>query len=282
MKKKTTQTSTVLIALALMVILVNNQCQDQGYNPPSHTEIQRGDHLLLGNPSNANNDPDNYLMTKAEFVLSYNRTRGTANWVAWHLNQKWDGNAERQNDFRPDPDLPEGWYRVHPNDYRNSGFDRGHLCPSADRDANAAENSATFLMTNIFPQAPNNNRGPWRELEEYARRLVEQGNELYIIAGMYGHGGTGSNGGRTKYLANKKIYVPAQAWKVILVLPEGENDLQRINANTRVIAIDMPNQQNVANTQWQDYAVSVDELERRTGYDFFSALPNALQKQLQK
>ncbi|MEM6298536.1 MAG: DNA/RNA non-specific endonuclease [Bacteroidota bacterium] len=239
-------------------------------------------HLLLGNPSNANNDPDNYLLKKDEFVVSYNRSRGTANWVSWHLSQAWNGNAERRDDFRQDPDLPEDWFRAGANDYRGSGFDRGHLCPSADRDATQAENSATFVMTNIIPQAPENNREVWRELEEYCRARMNQGNELYIIAGVYGHGGTGNNGGRTLYLADRNIFVPAQTWKVVLILPEGTDDLSRINANTEVIAVDMPNAQSVRDTDWEDYRVSVDAIEAATGYDFFDLLPDVVEQELER
>lgn len=88
-------------------------------------------HLKLGNPSNAgNSDLNNYLMEKPEFALSYNCAKGTANWVSWQLNQSWLGNAERKDNFRPDPDLPSGCYAVRPTDYRGIGYDRGHMTPS--------------------------------------------------------------------------------------------------------------------------------------------------------
>lgn len=269
----------------LCALLAFAACQKTDTDTPDQTPPaadDRGDHLLLGNPSSANNDPENFLLRKNEFVLSYNRTRGTANWCAWHLSEAWNGRAERQNDFREDESLPSGWYRVDGNDYRGSGFDRGHLCPSADRDATQEENSTTFLMTNIIPQAPENNREVWRELEEYCRDVMYQGNELYIVAGVYGHGGTGSNGGQTKYLADRNVYIPAQTWKVILILEAGSDDLSRINANTRVIAVDIPNVQAVEGSDWQAFQLSVDELEARTGYDFFSQLSTSLQDVLER
>jgi len=229
-------------------------------------------HIAMGNPSNARTDvnmPTNYLIPKEEFVLSYNRDRGQANWVSWHLDNTWQGNAERQDDFRPDVDVPQEWYRVTQNDYRGSGFDRGHLCPSADRTRSSLVNSATFVMTNMIPQAPNNNRDTWRLFEVYCRDLVEAGNELYIIAGGYGQGGSGSNGGTTNTLANGNVVVPSNTWKVVLVLPNGFDDLVRINNDTRVIAVDMPNTQSIA-SDWGQYRVSVDALEQATGLDFFS------------
>lgn len=274
----------LLYILLLSLLAIAPSCNDDGSAyPNTEGDASREDHLLLGNPSSANNDPENYLMRKPEYALSYSRSRGTANWVAWHLNESWNGQAERQNDFRQDPDIPSGWFRADGNDLRGSGFDRGHLCPSADRDASAKENSATFLMTNIIPQAPENNREAWRELEEYCRDLMYRGNELYIVAGVYGQGGSGSNGGTTRTLADGNITVPAQTWKVILIVPEGSDDLVRISpSNTEVIAIDMPNSQSVADKQWQDFRISVDELERRTGYDFFSMLSEDVQNILER
>ena len=72
-------------------------------------------------------------MLKPQYALSYSRDRGTPNWVSGHLNKDWLGTADRQDDFRSDPALPEGWYRVTASSYTGSGFDRGHSTPSADR-----------------------------------------------------------------------------------------------------------------------------------------------------
>ena len=94
--------------------------------------------------------------------MSYNNKTHTANWVSWQLNRSWIGAADRKNDFRPDDALPTAWYKVRPNDYTGSGYDRGHIAPSADRTRNDADNSNTFLMSNMVPQSPELNRGVWR------------------------------------------------------------------------------------------------------------------------
>lgn len=226
-------------------------------------------HLPFGNPSGATNsleNPKNYLLEKPQYVLSYNRDKGIANWVSWQLNKSWLGNIERQDDFRPDDSLPEEWYRVGENDYRGSGFDRGHLTPSGDRTAKETSNSATFLMTNIIPQSPRNNRETWRELEQYSRELVKQGKELYIIAGGYGSRGT---------IAKGKVTIPRRTWKIILVLEPGAG-IRSINKNTRVIAVDMQNTERIS-TDWKRYRVSVDKIEAATNYDFFSKIPKDVQ-----
>ena len=226
------------------------------------TESAISPHLLLGNPTQATasiTSPDNYLILRDEYVVSYNRSTGTPNWASWKLNQSWLGDAKRQNDFRPDDSLPSDCPRVSPNDYTGSGYDRGHVVPSGDRTRTAAENSATFLMTNIMPQTPDNNRNTWESLESYSRELVRNGKELYIIAGTLG------NKGRLK----NKVTIPQSTWKIVVVLDSPGSGLKGINANTRVIAINVPNEQELDNS-WMSYKVSVDELEKLTGYDFLS------------
>jgi endonuclease G len=117
-------------------------------------------------------------------------------------------------------------------------------------------------------------------LESYCRKLAREGNELYIITGNYGVGGTSTKGYREK-LAGGKITVPRNLWKIIVVLPKGDNDLSRIDANTRVIAVDMPNKDSIGDDNWADYRVSVNEIEALTGYDLLSKLSKSLQTVLE-
>ncbi|AII54282.1 DNA/RNA non-specific endonuclease [Hymenobacter sp. APR13] len=236
-------------------------------------------HLTMGNPSGAVADlgmPTNYLLEKTQYALSYHRDRGTPNWVSWYLAPVWIGSASRQNDFRADPTLPAGWYQVGSGSYSGSGFDRGHNCPSADRTSTVADNSATFLMTNMIPQAPNNNQQSWADLENYGRTLVDAGNELYIIMGAYGKGGTGS-AGYAETLDQGRVQVPRRVWKVIVVLPRGTNDVSRVSAATRIIAIDTPNDNGMVRG-WGQYRTSVDAIEAATGLDLLSALPTSVQQ----
>ena len=248
-------------------------------NAPAPTDETNSGHLLMGNPSRATPDTSNYgnyLIQKSQYVLSYHRTKGTANWVSWQLDATWLGTADRQNDFRPDASLPVGWLRATSADYVGSGFDRGHLCPSGDRTRNIANNSATFLMSNIFPQSPDSNQGPWAALEEYCRKLARGGNELYVVAGPSGTGGTGREG-KKDYLAGGRVAVPASTWKVIVVLANGDGDLERVDASTRVIAVQIPNRQGIRNDSWGAFRISVDKLEADTGYDFLSSVKSSVQ-----
>jgi endonuclease G len=240
-------------------------------------------HLALGNPSNAVVDfaqPNNFLMEKPSFALSYNRDKGTPNWVSWHLETEWTGSLSRTDTFRADPAVPADWYRVQSTDYFASGFDRGHMTPNADRDnpASIPLNQETFLMSNMVPQAPNNNQGPWADLESFLRTLLTD-NEIYVVSGPAGAGGSGDNGPATT-IANGHVTVPAYTWKVALVIPRGENDISRVDAGTRTIAVIMPNQNSI-NSDWHAYLTTVDAVEALTGYDFFANVPDIIETSIE-
>ncbi|TGE28586.1 DNA/RNA non-specific endonuclease [Hymenobacter metallicola] len=268
-------TTAALVALGLVAGACSSETDK--VQPASLPE-----HLTLGNPSGAVADekqPTNYLLSKPQYAVSYHRDRGIPNWVSWHLSPEWLGSAARQDDFGPDATLPAGWYQVSSSSYTGSGFDRGHNCPSADRTKTVADNSATFLMTNMVPQAPNNNQRTWATLENYCRTLVDQGNELYVVMGSYGKGGTGSNGYK-ETLDNGRVTVPKRIWKVVVVLPPGNDDAARVGSSTRVIAVDTPNE-NGLDTDWATYRASVDAIEQATGYDLLSQVPAAVQAPLE-
>jgi endonuclease G len=210
-------------------------------------------------------------MIKPQYDLSYNRSKAIPNWTSWHLDSSWIGSTPRQDDFRADTTLPAGWYQVGSTSYSGSGYDRGHMCPSGDRTSSVANNSATFLMTNMIPQAPTNNQTIWANFESYCRTLVTAGNELYIISG-----GSGVSG----FINNGNVTVPTTTWKVVVVLPNGTNDVARVTGSTRTIAISLPNTNNVV-SDWRQYRTTVDAVEGATGYDFFSNVDPAIQAQIE-
>ena len=251
--------------------------------------------LFWGNPSDAVCEvlsAENYLMEKPQFTISYNNENLNPNWVAWHLSASDLGEADRSDSFRPDTELPEGWYAVRKNDYKFTyyGFDRGHICPSADRTATKEDNNMTFLMTNMVPQAPDNNRIVWVALEKFEREQVLQGKEAYIFAGPLGCGGTGDKGYFEEIPVLLKdgtelsITVPSHTWKIILLMPEGENDFERVVSEGayEVIAVNVPNEKGCAkNGSWQQYICSINDIEELTGYDFFELLPDEIEEQIE-
>lgn len=227
------------------------------------------DPLYLGNPTNAvpyTSFPENYLKDNNYYKIAYSQSRGTPVWVAWHLQKEDIGSVSRQDDFRPDVNLPTGWYQVQDFSYNGTGFDRGHNCPSGDRTSSFQANSSTFLMTNIIPQAPALNQGPWAGLEDYIRNtLVGTTKEAYTFMGNYGTGGYNSSGLLVDNIDGANVNVPAKIWKVVVILPKGSNDLTRINSSTVVLAVDMPNDNRLYTTSgtgdWRNYRTSVAAIE---------------------
>ena len=264
-----------------------------GSNPSADQGHPENDPLFFGNPTDAFTDTSltvNYLMVKPQYTLSYNTSTLCPNWVAWHLDNENMGSADRMDDFRPDPDLPAGWYGIKKADYQYNkyGFDRGHVCPSADRTTTKEDNSMTFLMTNMVPQSPDNNRVIWMHFENFERELVKDGNEVYIIAGPYGTGGTSSKGTFDEIPVTLKsgeilhMNVPAYTWKVLVAIPSGEGDLSRIDESATVIAINVPNKMGMQKTgDWEQFLCSVDDIEKQTGYDFFELLPDDIEDKLE-
>ena len=227
--------------------------------------------LQLGNPSGATGNPanrENYLMQRAQFAAGYNDTTRDPNWVSWDLTSADVGTLER-SDFIPDPDLPAGFYVVRTEDYNGVGnirFDRGHMCPSKDRTATLADNRVVFYMTNIVPQAADNNQGPWADFEDECRRLADLGNELLILAGPGGFG--------TTKIPSGLVSIPGFVWKIAVVVPLGTGSApSRITAATRVIALKLPNMNGIRSAPWTDYVTSAAQIEADTGFRFFTELP---------
>jgi endonuclease G len=188
--------------------------------------------------------------------------------VSWALDARDLGPESRNDHFHADDGLPTGVYRVKPADYAKSGFDRGHLCPSADRTRSPDDNALTFLMTNMHPQVPELNRGDWKKLEEHERALAKQGHEVFVVAG-------GVFGASPRTIGHG-VAVPDAEYKILVVLAKGQGAAD-VNEQTPVIAVVMPNDASVKEHRWTDYVVTVDEIERQTGYDFLPAVPERIQ-----
>ena len=236
--------------------------------PGSEAVLAGSVHVALGAPRDA--DPaDDFHLDEHAFVLSYSPSKRVANWVAWRLDRSDLGQAKRQDDFRPDPMLPARFYRVNASDYRHSGYDRGHLCPSADREGSAGENSRTFVFTNLQPQLHELNAGPWEKLERYARERARRGEVLYSVAG----GVFGSSFSTI----GKGVAVPAASFKIIVFLRPGQAAAD-VTEQSEVLAASMPNQPGVGGHDWHEYVTSVDAIEQATGYDFLTAVPEHVQR----
>lgn len=222
----------------------------------------------LGNPSSATavaTATTNYLIARPQYALSYNNSTREPNWVSWNLTTADVGTSGRSANFFQDTTLPAGFYQVLTTDYSGSGYDRGHMCPSGDRTITDADNEATFFMTNMIPQSPDNNQGVWANFESECRSIAAAGYEVLIISGPSGYAGATIASG---------VAIAGYTWKIAVVVPVGSGTaVSRITSATRVIAIKIPNISGVRSTPWQNYITTAGQIETDTGYTFFTELP---------
>jgi endonuclease G len=227
------------------------------------------------------------LISRSQYLISYNRNRRAPNYVAWKLVASQIGKIGRSNKFQQDAELEaffaasrSGEHAVSPTEYKNSCFDRGHQAPSGDRTDSEADNEATFEMSNMIPQTPYLNRVVWEHLEAYTRQLVqEQGKKVFVVAGPIYDEDFGSIG------PNHDIPVPSKDFKIIFILDANQAD-DSITSTTPYIAVIMPNVLKSGKTpipetpgcgggssetapsskdDWRKYSTTINEIESEAG-----------------
>jgi DNA/RNA endonuclease G (NUC1) len=231
-----------------------------------------GSNVLFGAPTTGGSD-DDILVTRPQYSLSYNRSRGGPNWVAYRLTRENRGDLPgyRCDCFATDPAVTAaGEVGLTTADYTGSGFDRGHMVRSNDRELGHRDQAATYYLSNVVPQWANTNQGRWADLEDYLQKVEEGAGlpDVYIVAG---------GRGEASRIAAGRIAVPTHTWKVALVLPHGMTPAQisRPSDVLDLIAVDMPNQKDLPKDgDWRANRVTVDSVEKATGYDFLAALPD--------
>lgn len=197
------------------------------------------------------------------YSLSYNADYKTPQWVAWELTRKeTQGEAKRTDKFVPDPDVRGA--KAYAADYKNSGYDRGHMAPAADMKWSRKAMEESFYLSNICPQNKNLNRGDWNDLEEQSRQWAKRFGAIYIACGpVY-------DSKKPKRIGNNKVGIPDAFYKVILI-----NDKK----NPQAIGFIFPNR--AGHQPLTDYIVSVDSIEKRTGIDFFPNLPDDIENEIE-
>lgn len=210
------------------------------------------------------NKEQGQVIQRTGYTLSYHAKHKTPQWVAWELTkEETRGNEERTNEFQPDPDVMGA--KVVTYDYSHSGYDRGHMAPAGDMKWSKKAMQESFYMSNICPQDHNLNTEDWNDLENKSREWARRYGKVYIVCGpIY-------NGTRNEYIGDHRVKVPDAFFKVIL-----------INHDRKQAALGFYFENKAGERPLSEYLVSVDKLEDMTGLDFFSALPDDLENQLEK
>lgn len=194
--------------------------------------------------------------------LSFNPRLHIPNWVAWELTaDETDGATERASKFVADPDVAGS---AETYDYLYSGYDRGHMAPAGDMKWDDKAMAETFFLTNICPQDHSLNNGAWKNLEVKCRTWARLDGEVYIVCGPV------LTDSLHEFIGDSRVGVPRRFFKVAIA-PYADKP--------RAIGFIMPNGH--VEGGLQKCAVTIDEVERITGHDFFSELPDDLENQLE-
>lgn len=196
------------------------------------------------------------------FRVSFNADNRTPNWVAWELlGSETEGEVGRTNKFWQDEEL-EGCPTT--DDYKRSGFDRGHMCPAADQKWSQTAMEDCFVLANICPQDHSLNSGAWKTLEDKERQWARRDSRIVIVAGpIY-------ENSDTQRIGEAGVRVPSAFFKVMLA-PAIDKP--------RAIGFVYPNM--TAPGNMQNYSMTVDEVEEITGYDFFYNLPDDIENEVE-
>ena len=244
---------TKLLGLICIYLLVISECYAQYENIEITTSSKGKKELIL---------------KRKNYTVSFNKELNIPNWVSWSLDkEKLVERVSRKGyGFKPDPNINTS-QAVVTQDYANSGYDRGHMCPAGDSRWSGEAMKESFYMTNICPQHPNLNGGDWHELEQACRRWAEK-DKLYIVCGpiLYKKALNPPIG------KEHQIHVPDAFFKVILTGVE--------KGNPKAIGFIYKN--SAGNRPLDSYVNSIDQVERITGLDFFSVLPDEVENRVEK
>ena len=231
-----------------------------------HIELTANDQIVVKSTSD-------YGITLS---LEWNYAKKANRWTCYQLHKgNLVQNLKRTDDFAEDTEIPSQ-YRSLLTDYSGSGFDRGHLCPSADRQCSSEQNRQTFFLSNMQPQYHAHNGGKWSSLEGYVRTMAEgYCDTLYVVKAATINDVTlngSKQSGLLSEMCNGTLYVPAYFYMALLAYQKSTDTYQAIGIWT--------NHSNTANDIVIEY-ITIDELEKRTGIDFFCNLPDDIEEKVE-
>ena len=202
------------------------------------------------------------VLQRTSYVVSYNKQTRCPNWVAWQLTaDHTDGELKRMNNFHEDEDCPRP--RATLQDYKGSGWSRGHMCPAGDNKWSREAMYDSFSLVNVCPQDSKHNSGVWNSIEMDCRQWARKYGEVFIVCGPVW------TKGKHQTIGPNKVQVPEAFFKVVLRLkpePAGFGFITRNNEGT--------NKRDL-------YHNSIGQVERITGIDFFPALPDDIENEVE-
>lgn len=201
---------------------------------------------------------DDQIIRHTAYTISYSGQHRQPYWVAYELTEAMTRSIVKRSDkFIPDPQVDE--YPSTNEDYRKSGYDRGHLVPAGDMGYSETTMRESFFLSNMSPQVPAFNRGIWKKLETLVRSWVSEDSVLFISAGGMLDQSAGTIG-------KNRVTVPERYFKVVLTIKDQK---------PKGIGFILPNAGSSA--LLQTFAVTIDSVEKVTGFDFFCRLPDRME-----
>ena len=202
------------------------------------------------------------ILHRKSYVASYNPELKIPNWVAWHLTANHaDGDVKRFNGYLEDEDVPTP--RATPEDYKGSGWSHGHMCPAGDNKWDRKAMRETFLLTNMCPQDRSLNSGLWNRIEMDCRKWAKKYGDVYIVCGPV------LLNREHETIGEHNVVVPEAFFKVILCL----------QGKPKAIGFVVRN--NEGKKKRDQFINTVDDVERITGIDFFPALPDDIESEVE-
>ena len=216
------------------------------------------DNLLLGIPQKTDT-----VINRKGYALGYSEKYEQPLWVIYRITKEEINSprVERTDDFRIDPAIKTGSASL--ADYRGSGYDRGHLAPAATMGFSKQTMSESFYLSNMSPQKPQFNRGVWKNLESKVRIWAKENEDIYVVSGPIIESGY-------KTIGKNSVAVPQYYYKVIFDISP---------PTFKMIGFILKNEG--SNRPLKTFVVTVDEVEKITGLNFFSELPDVIEDKLE-
>lgn len=262
------RTSTIIIILALVILCVVMITWCQNASSSNQKIINNKEKHQLASENFSTNalyakvaeQPEQEIIQHTAYTISYNEKAEQPWWVAYLLTGEHVANkaAERSNKFMADDAVETG--SATPADYKQSGYDRGHLAPAGDMAWSKETMRESFYMSNMSPQLPNFNRGIWKNLEELVRKWAIKNDSLWIISGPVIEKGA-------ETIGREQVAIPNAFYKIIFDIS--------LKDGRKAIAFYFPHKE--LHDSFENYATSINDVEKKTGIDFFEALPDSIE-----